>query len=92
MALRGITVFYRDERGGFATLSPMQPVALPLAGRHAFVCGATQGIGKATAIAMASGDIDDAEDKLLETMQRLLDIDDAFAAKVIEVLQTKYTV
>ena len=28
-------------------------VQLPLAGRHAFVCGATQGIGKATAIAMA---------------------------------------
>ena len=54
MALRGITVFYRDERGGFATLSRMQPVALPLAGRHAFVCGATQGIGKATAIAMAA--------------------------------------
>ena len=33
-----------------------------------------------------------AEDKLLEAMQRLLGIDDAFAAKVIEVLQTKYTV
>ena len=32
----------------------MQPVALPLAGRHAFVCGATQGIGKATAVAMAA--------------------------------------
>jgi uncharacterized tellurite resistance protein B-like protein len=41
-------------------------------------------------IAMASGDIDEAEDKLLETMQRLLGIDDAFAGKVIEVLQTKY--
>ncbi len=27
---------------------------LPLFGRHAFVCGATQGIGKATAIAMAA--------------------------------------
>lgn len=27
---------------------------LPLLGRHAFVCGATQGIGKATAIAMAA--------------------------------------
>ena len=41
---------------------------------------------------MASGDIDEAEDKLLETMQRLLGIDDDFAHKVIEVLQTKYTV
>ena len=28
--------------------------SLPLLGRHAFVCGATQGIGKATAIAMAA--------------------------------------
>ncbi len=41
-------------------------------------------------IAMASGDIDEAEDKLLDAMQRLLGIDDAFARQVIEVLQTKY--
>ena len=47
---------------------------------------------RAADIAMASGDIDEAEDKLLEAMQRLLGIDDAFAGKVIEVLQTKYTV
>jgi hypothetical protein len=40
--------------------------------------------------AMATGDIDEAEDKLLEAMQRLLGIDDVFAGKVIEVLQTKY--
>ena len=43
-------------------------------------------------IAMASGDIDEAEDKLMEAMQRLLGIDDDFAAKVVEVLQTKYAV
>jgi uncharacterized tellurite resistance protein B-like protein len=43
-------------------------------------------------IAMASGDIDETEDKLLETMQRLLGVDDTFASKVIEVLQTKYSV
>jgi uncharacterized tellurite resistance protein B-like protein len=43
-------------------------------------------------IAMASGDIDEAEDKLMEAMQRLLGIDDDFASKVIEVLQTKYAV
>jgi uncharacterized tellurite resistance protein B-like protein len=43
-------------------------------------------------IAMASGDIDETEDRLLETMQRLLGVDDAFAAKVIEVLQVKYAV
>ena len=43
-------------------------------------------------IAMASGDIDESEDKLLEAMQRLLGVDDTFANKVIEVLQTKYAV
>ena len=32
----------------------MQPATLSLQGRHAFVSGATQGIGKATAIAMAA--------------------------------------
>ncbi|MFM8785714.1 MAG: SDR family NAD(P)-dependent oxidoreductase, partial [Phycisphaerales bacterium] len=32
----------------------MQPAMLPLQGRHAFVSGATQGIGKATAVAMAA--------------------------------------
>jgi 3-oxoacyl-[acyl-carrier protein] reductase len=30
------------------------PATHPLLGRHAFVCGATQGIGKATALAMAA--------------------------------------
>ncbi len=43
-------------------------------------------------IAMASGDIDESEDKLLETMQRLLGVDDTFAQKVIEVLGVKYAV
>ncbi len=42
-------------------------------------------------IAMSSGDIDESEDKMLETMQRLLGIDDALATKVVEVLQIKYT-
>jgi uncharacterized tellurite resistance protein B-like protein len=41
-------------------------------------------------IAMSSGDIDEAEDKMLETMQRLLGVDDATAQKVLEVLQLKY--
>jgi uncharacterized tellurite resistance protein B-like protein len=42
-------------------------------------------------IAMSSGDIDESEDKMLETMQRLLGVDDALATKVVEVLQIKYT-
>jgi uncharacterized tellurite resistance protein B-like protein len=41
-------------------------------------------------IAMSSGDVDEQEDELLETMQRLLDVDDALATKVLEVLAVKY--
>ena len=41
-------------------------------------------------IAMSSGDIDEAEDALLETYQRLLGVDDAFAQEVIEILGIKY--
>src|SRR5436190_23041191 len=40
-------------------------------------------------IAMSSGDIDEAEDQMLETYQRLLGIDDATAQKVIEVMGYK---
>lgn len=42
-------------------------------------------------IAMASGDVDEDEDKLLEAMQRILGIDDATASKTLEVLSWKYT-
>jgi tellurite resistance protein len=41
-------------------------------------------------IAMSSGDIDEAEEELLEAMQRVLGIDDALANKVVEVLALKY--
>lgn len=41
-------------------------------------------------IAMASGDIDESEDQLLEAMQRVLGIDDATASRVIEVMALKY--
>jgi tellurite resistance protein len=42
-------------------------------------------------IAMSSGDIDDSEEELLEAMQRILQIDDGLANKIIEVLAMKYT-
>ena len=41
-------------------------------------------------IALASGDVDEAEDELLTTMQRLLGIDDQTAQTIIWVLQRKY--
>ena len=43
-------------------------------------------------IAMSSGDVDEAEDRMLEAFQRLLGIDDATATKVLEVLSLKYAV
>ena len=41
-------------------------------------------------IALSSGDVDEAEDKLLDSMQKVLGVDDALAAKILEVLSLKY--
>jgi len=41
-------------------------------------------------IAMASGDVDEAEDEMLEAMGRVLGVDDELAGKVLEVLNMKY--
>jgi uncharacterized tellurite resistance protein B-like protein len=41
-------------------------------------------------LAMSSGDVDENEDRLLDAMQRVLNIDDAMATKALEVLAIKY--
>jgi uncharacterized tellurite resistance protein B-like protein len=41
-------------------------------------------------IAMSSGDVDESEDRLLESMQRMFNIDDATAEKILFVLTAKY--
>lgn|SRR5262245_812809 len=41
-------------------------------------------------IAMSSGDVDQAEEELLEAMQRVLQIDDRVANQIVEVLALKY--
>ena len=41
-------------------------------------------------IAMASGDVDEAEDAMLEAMQRVLQVEDSLATKILEVLTLKY--
>lgn len=41
-------------------------------------------------IAMSSGDVDEAEDRMLDTMQRILEVPDATATKILEVLTIKY--
>ncbi len=43
-------------------------------------------------LAMSSGDVDEKEDALLETYQRLLGIDDKFAQDCIEIMAIKYAV
>jgi hypothetical protein len=39
---------------------------------------------------MASGDVDENEDAMLEAMQRVLHVEDALATKILEVLTLKY--
>ena len=41
-------------------------------------------------IAMSSGDVDDNEDRMLDAMQRVLEVPDDLAAKILEVLSLKY--
>jgi tellurite resistance protein len=41
-------------------------------------------------IAMSSGDVDDAEEELLEAMQRVLGVDDNLANQIVQVLALKY--
>lgn len=55
----------------------------------------TQGMKKkcyvlAADIAMSSGDVDENEDAMLESMQRVMQIDDDFATKALEILAVKY--
>ena len=64
------------------SVAALQHLSTPALRYKAFVLAAD--------IAMSSGDVDEAEDQLLETMQRLLQIDDQTAQTVIWVLQQKY--
>ncbi|MFN3199391.1 MAG: tellurite resistance TerB family protein [Bradymonadia bacterium] len=41
-------------------------------------------------IAMSTGDVDETEDAMLESMQRVLQVDDGTATKIIEVMNIKY--
>jgi uncharacterized tellurite resistance protein B-like protein len=65
-----------------ASVAALADLSGPVARRKCFVL--------AVDVALASGDVDDAEDALLDRIQKILDIDDAFADRVIEVLATKY--
>ena len=41
-------------------------------------------------VAMSSGDVDEAEEEMLEAMQRILRIDDALAQRAVEIIGLKY--
>ena len=41
-------------------------------------------------IAMSSGDVDEAEDAMLEAIQRVCEVQDSLATKILEVLTLKY--
>jgi hypothetical protein len=41
-------------------------------------------------IAMSSGDVDEAEDAMLEAVQRVCEVNDQLATKILEVLTLKY--
>ena len=41
-------------------------------------------------IAMSSGSVDEAEEEMLEAMHRILEIDDALAARIFEIVALKY--
>lgn len=64
------------------SVKALSEIKSPAVRRKAYVLAAD--------IALSSGEVDEAEDQMLDTMMRLLDIDDAFAQKVLEVLTVKY--
>ena len=74
-----IAAKFKDSKEAVRALSDIGSEAVR---RKAFILAAD--------IALASGDIDEREEELLGAMQRVLNIDDALAQKVVEVLGMKY--
>jgi tellurite resistance protein len=70
---------FRDVQDAVKALGEIQSEAIR---KKAYILAAD--------IAMSSGDVDEAEEELLDAMQRVLNIDDALATKVLEVLALKY--
>lgn len=64
------------------SVKALAELSTPALKRKAFILAAD--------IAFSSGDVDEAEDELLSAMGRVMDIDEATANKVLEVLAMKY--
>ena len=71
---------YENPQASVAALSEL---STPKLKQKAFLLAAE--------VALASGDVDEDEDALLESMQRVMGIDDATAQAIINVLAIKYT-
>lgn len=79
--------------------------ATKIVGRYSNLAESTKALGElstealkhkaflmAADIAMSSGDVDENEDRMLDAMQRVMEVPDDIATKVIEVLTIKYAV
>jgi tellurite resistance protein len=79
-AARKIVVKYnRDMKSSLQALNEIQSDAVR---KKAFVL--------AVDIAMSSGDVDQAEEEMLEAMQRILKIDDDLAKRTVDIIGLKY--
>ena len=71
--------YNRDMKSSLQALNEIESEAVR---KKAFVL--------AVDIAMSSGDVDQAEEEMLEAMQRILRIDDDLARKTVEIIGLKY--
>jgi tellurite resistance protein len=72
-----------NKNGGVAeSVKELSGIESPAVRKKAFIL--------AVDVALSSGDVDQSEDQMLDAMQRILNVDDQFAGKVIEVLSAKY--
>ncbi|HWO18981.1 MAG TPA: tellurite resistance TerB family protein [Kofleriaceae bacterium] len=78
-AAKKLSAMFKSSQEAVAALADISSDAVR---KKAFVLAAD--------IALSSGDVDEAEEELLEAMQRVLGIDDDLANKILEVLALKY--
>jgi len=72
--------YNRDMKSSLQVLGEIQSEAVR---KKAFIL--------AVDMAMSSGDVDQAEEEMLEAMQRILHVDDALAQRAVEIIGLKYT-
>jgi uncharacterized tellurite resistance protein B-like protein len=77
-----IEIAHRYNRDMKASLDVLDGIKSEAVRKKAFVL--------AVDIAMSSGDVDEAEDEMLEVMQRILRIDDELAERIFDVVSLKY--